>query len=390
WKALLLIAGLQPILPRQQPDLQEMDRLRLRGIELAVADAGAGTHALHLARPDHRAGADAVLVLERALENIGDDLHVAMAMRVETGAGLDAILVDDAQRAEAHMARIVIVAERKTVPAGEPAETGKAALFGGPEGDHGGTPRCREVSAYIGIATRRGNPPLGRGGVVRAQRLAAGLGRLGVDEDEGEDAGRGAVVHPGMHRAALDHHVALFQMHRLAVIELKIAFAREDDRVIERLGGVHEFGSTGQELGDADPRALAIAAIVVALDEALALRRLGLGRIVDRHRIARPDLAAGQIGPAALDGVERLVARDDGLAVFVMTGDHPAHRECHALLPFVLCDDGADQPRLASAFFSDAVGFMKKTSMVQPLGATGAWRLPLARMTKLPAVQAPS
>src|SRR5512146_3335919 len=116
-----------------------MDRLRLRRVELAVTDAGAGGHALHLAGPDDRTGADAVLVLERAFEDVGDDLHVAMAMRIEAGAGLDAILIDDAQGTEAHMARIVIVAERKTVQALQPAEIGKTALFGGPDGDHGGT-----------------------------------------------------------------------------------------------------------------------------------------------------------------------------------------------------------------------------------------------------------
>src|SRR6185437_15561217 len=43
-----------------------------------------------------------------------------------------------------------------------------------------------------------------------------------------------------------------------------------------------------------------------------------------------------------------------------------------------------------SCFFRCAVGFMKKTSIVQPLGAVGAWRLPLARITKLPAVHSPS
>ena len=48
------------------------------------------------------------------------------------------------------------------------------------------------------------------------------------------------------------------------------------------------------------------------------------------------------------------------------------------------------QPRLSSAFFNPSVGLRKNTSMVQPLGAVGAWRLPLARMTKLPAVHSPS
>ena len=42
--------------------------------------------------------------------------------------GCDAVLVDHAQRPEAHVPRIVIVAERERVPAGEPAELGDSAL----------------------------------------------------------------------------------------------------------------------------------------------------------------------------------------------------------------------------------------------------------------------
>ena len=48
------------------------------------------------------------------------------------------------------------------------------------------------------------------------------------------------------------------------------------------------------------------------------------------------------------------------------------------------------QARLSSAFFSPTVGLRKNTSIVQPLGAVGAWWLPLGRITKLPAVHSPS
>ena len=99
----------------QDPDLEEVHGLGLRGVELAVAHAGAGAHALDVARPDDRAGAHAVLVLERALEHVGDDLHVAVRVGAEPAARRDAIFVDHAQRAEAHVRRIVVVGERERV-----------------------------------------------------------------------------------------------------------------------------------------------------------------------------------------------------------------------------------------------------------------------------------
>ena len=48
-----------------------------------MRDAGARAHALHVAGADHRARAHAVLVRERALEHVGDDLHVAVPVRAE-------------------------------------------------------------------------------------------------------------------------------------------------------------------------------------------------------------------------------------------------------------------------------------------------------------------
>ena len=43
----------------------------------------------------------AVAMKQMPFEDIGDDLHIAMAMRPESLAGLDAVIVDDAQRAKA-------------------------------------------------------------------------------------------------------------------------------------------------------------------------------------------------------------------------------------------------------------------------------------------------
>src|SRR6266513_6455346 len=117
-----------------------MHRLRLRVVEFAVANAGAGRHDLHIARPDHRPGADTVLVLERAFEDIGNDLHVAMSMSPEALAWADPVFIDHPQCPEAHLLWIVIVAERERVPAVEPPEIGSPTFCRVSYADHS-TPR---------------------------------------------------------------------------------------------------------------------------------------------------------------------------------------------------------------------------------------------------------
>ena len=95
--------------------------------------------------------AHAVLVRQRAFEHVADDLHVAVAVGAEAGAGGDAVLVDDAQVAEAHVARVVVVGEREAVVALEPAVVGVAAVGGFAQGDHAGAPfdaaHCRRAAA---------------------------------------------------------------------------------------------------------------------------------------------------------------------------------------------------------------------------------------------------
>src|SRR5258705_4847908 len=136
-EGLLVVARPDPLPVGQHPDLQEMHRLLFRVIELAVPNAGARRHHLHVARADHRPGADAVLMLQRALQHIGDDLHVAMPMGVESAAGLDPVLVDDPQGTEAHVLGIVILAEREGVAAVQPSEVGDAPFLAVSDGNHG-------------------------------------------------------------------------------------------------------------------------------------------------------------------------------------------------------------------------------------------------------------
>ncbi len=149
---LLFIARAQSFAFRNDPDLQEVHGLALRVIELAVTDARTCGHALHIARPNDRAGADAVLVFEGAVEHVGNDLHVAVAVRAEAHAGLHPVLVDDPQRAEAHMLGVVIIGEREAVEAVEPAVVLMTAGFGRTNGNRhdvllqdGGRPRRSPV-----------------------------------------------------------------------------------------------------------------------------------------------------------------------------------------------------------------------------------------------------
>jgi hypothetical protein len=58
-------------------------------------------------------------------------------MRTEPGAGRDAVLVDDAQRAKAHMRGIPILGKRKTVPGIKPAMLRVPAVARGANLDHG-------------------------------------------------------------------------------------------------------------------------------------------------------------------------------------------------------------------------------------------------------------
>jgi len=102
-----------------------------------VTNAGAGRHDLHVPGTDDRSGADAVLVLQRPFEHVGDDLHVAVSVRAEAFARLDAILVDHAQHAVAHVPRIVVIAEGEGVPARKPSKLGDAAIGGLAHGEHG-------------------------------------------------------------------------------------------------------------------------------------------------------------------------------------------------------------------------------------------------------------
>src|ERR1700733_3934511 len=84
-----------------------------RGILLAMAYAGAGAHALSIARMNHRTVAQTVLVFKSTFEKIGNDLHVAVGMRGKSLAGRNPVLIDHAKPAAAHEVRIIELNKRK-------------------------------------------------------------------------------------------------------------------------------------------------------------------------------------------------------------------------------------------------------------------------------------
>lgn len=92
-----------------------------------MQDSGSGTHALHLARPDHSAVAKTVLMLKGSVENIGYNFHVIVPMAGEAGAGNDAVLVDDPQAPETHTRRVLIMREGERMAAVQPSRAGLAA-----------------------------------------------------------------------------------------------------------------------------------------------------------------------------------------------------------------------------------------------------------------------
>lgn len=132
------VAGFEAALAWANPDLQQAAWFGAGGVELAVGDAAAGAHELDLAGAQHAAVAHAVFVLERAIEDVAEDFHVAVRMGGEAGTWGDDILIDNAEAAEAHVGGIIIICEGEGVVAVEPAVLGMAAFGGFAKGEFHG------------------------------------------------------------------------------------------------------------------------------------------------------------------------------------------------------------------------------------------------------------
>src|SRR5229473_766466 len=133
----LLIFGLETVAFGKKPDLVQVHGFSGRVIELAVAHAGAGRHALQFAGPDGGTVAHAVLVLQAAIQDIRDNFHIAVTVHAEALAWLHAVFIHDPERAKAHLPGVIIIGEGKGVVGVKPAVVGMAALCRFTYLDHG-------------------------------------------------------------------------------------------------------------------------------------------------------------------------------------------------------------------------------------------------------------
>src|SRR5580704_5934025 len=122
------------------PDLEQARRLVLE-IVFGMANAGAGRHHLYIASARPPGVAHGILMRDRAVADIGDDLHVGVRMRRKAGFRRDLVVVPDAQRAPAHAPCVVIAGEREMVCRLQPAMVGGAQCPERSDFDHVGTPR---------------------------------------------------------------------------------------------------------------------------------------------------------------------------------------------------------------------------------------------------------
>src|SRR5580700_3075828 len=106
-----------------------MERFRRRWIELAMAHAGSRGHALEFTGSEDGPVAHAVFVFKSAIKDVGDNFHIAVTVHSEAHAGINTIVVDDAERSESHLGGIIVIAERKRMVRVEPAMIKMAALI---------------------------------------------------------------------------------------------------------------------------------------------------------------------------------------------------------------------------------------------------------------------
>src|SRR5258708_9260292 len=108
------------MLRRYDPDLEDPGRPRLE-IVFGVPDARSGSHHLHVACLGTALVAEAVLVRDGALADVGDDFHVGVGMRRKSRVGGDLVIVPYPQSAPAQSGRVPEFAEGKVVLGLQPA-----------------------------------------------------------------------------------------------------------------------------------------------------------------------------------------------------------------------------------------------------------------------------
>src|SRR6516164_1752032 len=97
---------------RQDPDLEDPGRARLQ-IVLRMTDTGSGAHHLHVTGFGTAFVAEAVLMGDRTLADIGDDLHVGVRVRRKPGSRGDRVVVPNPERTPTDALGIMVVGERE-------------------------------------------------------------------------------------------------------------------------------------------------------------------------------------------------------------------------------------------------------------------------------------
>src|SRR6516165_2454078 len=106
-----------------------------------MPDARSGTHHLHIAGLGSALVAEAVLVRDGALADIGDDLHVGVRVWWEAGVGGNLVVVPHPKGAPAHSGGVHVLPEGKVVPGFQPAMIGGGELVEWSAFDHRVSPR---------------------------------------------------------------------------------------------------------------------------------------------------------------------------------------------------------------------------------------------------------
>src|SRR5262245_15135025 len=114
-----------------------MRGFRVRRVELAVHDAVTGGHGLELVAAEDVGPGEAIAVRQTAVDHVGQDLHVAMAVWSKPLAGRDAVFFEHAQDTKAGEVRVLVAAERKCGARAQPSEFGGAAILTPANADHG-------------------------------------------------------------------------------------------------------------------------------------------------------------------------------------------------------------------------------------------------------------
>ena len=137
---------------------------------------------------------------------------------------------------------------------------------------------------------------------------------MGRNVDRNGDAGLVMVVAPAVDHAAVDDEIAGTEIG-LAVLQHQRHPARQNDQIVDRVGGVHPGRRMGCEFADGEARAGRVQHL-----DLVGLGGVGIARIVGGLGFGLPD----QSGTEFIRVRDRPVDDDAAFPVIVEAGDNPA------------------------------------------------------------------